>query len=665
MGIASSASRPSRIAPHPGWPAEQHYRRTVAGAFVLLLIALSLTTSHSNAAEAGREILFERAEFVLSDDRRPPSDAAAWQPVSLPHEWRRTHPGVTGQGWYRITFELEQVPRAIRAIMLFFERSHEADFFVNGNLIGGSRDLVGLASLGGGYSNSVFLLVPPSVLSAGANTAHVRIRTAYHPVNLQGLGRVTFGEPRSVRRAFFYQMERHVFAERAFAGMAFAAGLITLFVWFARRTDPVMLWFSITCLTWSLATTLKYWLRWIDMLPIVFPLTAYSTWGLVVPAVILCLRTVGLRWLRFEAALWAFLILEVTYPLWWDLNDIRIRQVLHIVNSALLLTGVAIILETAPKPLRWAYRIEVAALTLMAVLMSLEVARYLGWIDIESTVLRLYHIPVMLLAIGAAIFERHVLAVWRTEQANVRLERRVQEKAREIEAYHAEREEVMRQQALAGERHRILTDMHDGLGASLVGLLRYVQSKPDDARGIEQRVKEALQEMRIAIDALEPAEGDLAVVLGKLRFRLTPMMEAAGVHLAWDVAELPSVEALDPSAVFAVQRAVLEALSNALNHSAARHIQLVAEPTKECIEIRIEDDGKGFRPDDATSGLGLSNMRARIEGLGGRFAISSHVGGGTCVMFTIPYTVATQPAAEVRTMMVPADGVTPASLAPT
>ena len=227
--------------------------------------------------------------------------------------------------------------------------------------------------------------------------------------------------------------------------------------------------------------------------------------------------------------------------------------------------------------------------------MSYEVARYAGWVDIDSTALRQYHVPVMLLAIGAAIFERHVLAVWRIEQTNIELERRVGEKTREIEAYHAEREGVLRQKALADERHRIISDMHDGLGASLVGLLRYVQSAPTDPQGIEQRVKEALQEMRIAIDALEPAQGDLAVVLGNLRYRLEPLMKGAGVHLAWEVAEMPRVEALEPSAVFAIQRAVLEAIFNALKHSGAREIRLSAQPKHDGIEIRIADDGSRIR----------------------------------------------------------------------
>ena len=292
---------------------------------------------------------------------------------------------------------------------------------------------------------------------------------------------------------------------------------------------------------------------------------------------------------------------------------------------------------------------KVAALLLMAALMAYEVARYLGWVDIESTVLRQYHVPVMLIAIGAAIFERHVLAVWRIERTNIDLERRVEEKAREIEAYHNEREAALRQQALADERHRIVTDMHDGLGASLVGLLRYVQSKPGDNHSIEQRVKEALQEMRIAIDALEPAQGDLAVVAGKLRYRLAPLMEAVGVRLAWEVADLPRVRALEPSAVFAIQRAVVEAISNALKHSGAQGIKLyrTAEgrwSARSGSRTTAADSSPTIRQQD----FGMGNMRARAHQLGGRVEIASRRGGGTTVIFTIPYTVASEPAVSAR-----------------
>jgi signal transduction histidine kinase len=426
--------------------------------------------------------------------------------------------------------------------------------------------------------------------------------------------------------------------------MAVAAGLITMFVWFARRSDRVMLWFGITCLSWALGSIIRFWLRWTDLPPqMLAVLAAYTTFGLVVPSVILCLRTVGIKRARLEAVLWTYLIIAISYPLWTDITNVVVRNAWDIVNAALLLIGVTILLYAAPRPLRWSTKIAAAALLTMAVLMFDELARIFEWVDIDSIVVRQFHVPVMLIAIGAAIYERHVHAVWRIEQSNVELERRVNEKALEIQAFHAERQEVLRQQALTNERHRIIADMHDGLGASLVELLRYVQSTPADSRGIEQRVKEALQEMRIAIDALEPAQGDLATVLGNLRYRLEPLMLAGGIRLIWNVVELPKVEALDPSAVFAIQRAVLEALFNALKHSGAREIRLAALPKDDGIEIRIEDDGRGFDTNQPAVGLGLGTMRERTHRLGGSFEISSRPGAGTAVTIRIPYALANAP----------------------
>jgi signal transduction histidine kinase len=623
-------------------------RHIAAVLCTLVFLAPLFAAAQSRDPEANRTTVFERADFLIAETSRPPADTAAWQAVALPHEWHRTHPGIIGRGWYRIHFELAQVPKTLQAVLIAHERAQAIDFFINGNAIGGARDWIAGAAVGAGFGSPLNLNIPPALMRAGDNVMHVRISTASHPLNIQGLGRVTFGDARPLRRMAAVHWEWGFYAKRTFVAMALTAGLITLFVWFARRSDRVMLWFSITCLSWAVANALSFWLRWSEMPAVNAMLSVYTAYGLVVPTVILCLRTVDVKWPRFEAALWVYLIAEVTYPLWLDVTNVLIRVSWDAANAALLLAGIGIVLYAAARPLRRPHHAELAALTMMAILMLYEAARYVGWVPIESPALRHYHVPLMLLAIGAAIFERHVLAVWRIEQTNLELERRVGEKAREIEAYHAERQEALRQRALVRERHRIITDMHDGLGASLVGLLRYVQSRPGDAHAIEQRVKEALQEMRIAIDALEPAQGDLAVILGKLRYRLDPLMEAAGVRLAWNVAELPTVEALDPSAVFTVQRAVLEAISNALKHSGAREIRLAALPKDEGIEIRIEDDGTGFDPARHGSGLGLGSMRARAERLGGRLEITSSADAGTIVIFTIPYTVAAEPAALAK-----------------
>jgi signal transduction histidine kinase len=79
-----------------------------------------------------------------------------------------------------------------------------------------------------------------------------------------------------------------------------------------------------------------------------------------------------------------------------------------------------------------------------------------------------------------------------------------------------------------------------------------------------------------------------------------------------------------------------EALNNAVKHAEASEIQLevLAEPSE--LQIKIADNGVGFDPNKTqVRGNGLSNMRKRLEGIGGRFAIASSPGNGTTVNMTI------------------------------
>ncbi len=168
-------------------------------------------------------------------------------------------------------------------------------------------------------------------------------------------------------------------------------------------------------------------------------------------------------------------------------------------------------------------------------------------------------------------------------------------------------------------------------------MLRYAQSGAPDARDLELRVKEALQELRIAIDALEPAEGDLGSVLGKLRYRIQPLIESSGARLSWDAEELPTVEALDPSAVFSIQRILLEAVSNAIQHAGARRIHIAAlAKDGNTISITVQDDGLGFDPRQPSAGLGLANMRRRADLLGASLDIASRPGDGTTLTLSLP-----------------------------
>jgi signal transduction histidine kinase len=144
-------------------------------------------------------------------------------------------------------------------------------------------------------------------------------------------------------------------------------------------------------------------------------------------------------------------------------------------------------------------------------------------------------------------------------------------------------------------------------------------------------------DLRIIIDSLEPVEGDLGVVLGNVRYRMRAAIEHSGVRLVWNVDPLPPLPDLSPEKVLSIQRVLMEALSNALQHSGAKTITVSArhEASSGGVFIDIADDGRGFGA-AASGGRGLRNMRARAQRAGFALNVSSSPGGGTVVELVLP-----------------------------
>jgi signal transduction histidine kinase len=276
------------------------------------------------------------------------------------------------------------------------------------------------------------------------------------------------------------------------------------------------------------------------------------------------------------------------------------------------------------------------ALVLFAILLPYEAARSLGVVDGNARPLWAAFLLVVIVAVAARVVERYRAAARELHRIDAEIERRVAEKSRDIEAAWAQAEQAKREDALTRERERILADMHDGLGACLVGLLRHVQSAHAERSSIEQRVREALQEMRIAVHALQRRDGDLADVLGSLRHRVDDMLRGTEIRLVWDVGKLPDVGEPNHSALFAIQRILLEAVTNALQHSGAHRLRIAAHQHDAGVRICIEDDGAGFDPAQCGAGFGLANMSARAQSIGIRLEIHSRPGTGTAVVLTVP-----------------------------
>lgn len=92
--------------------------------------------------------------------------------------------------------------------------------------------------------------------------------------------------------------------------------------------------------------------------------------------------------------------------------------------------------------------------------------------------------------------------------------------------------------------------------------------------------------------------------------------------------------------------AVKEALNNVVKHSGATEVWLRFACEQDYIILTVEDNGRGFDPDEVHStakarsasgrGHGLRGMEQRMLAVGGRFQQTSTVGGGTLTRFIVP-----------------------------
>ncbi|WP_281544320.1 cache domain-containing protein [Grimontia sp. SpTr1] len=86
-----------------------------------------------------------------------------------------------------------------------------------------------------------------------------------------------------------------------------------------------------------------------------------------------------------------------------------------------------------------------------------------------------------------------------------------------------------------------------------------------------------------------------------------------------------------PEVTTTLYRVVQESLVNIEKHSQCRNVDIILSKLGERLQLIIRDDGKGFNVSEALKGrgIGLRNMRERIEFIGGDFEISAEKERGT------------------------------------
>lgn len=190
--------------------------------------------------------------------------------------------------------------------------------------------------------------------------------------------------------------------------------------------------------------------------------------------------------------------------------------------------------------------------------------------------------------------------------------------------------------AIIEDRDRIARDLHDSVIQDLfavgLNLQALAEKAPDET--ISPFLNDAVDQLHTSVETLrayiyelratasirEPLSRQLENLVGRMGNAYPTEVD---LHIKGDIDSIESKDAEE------LLKLVSEALSNALRHSAAERVEVLARYGKKGLALKISDDGLGFDPNQVDRGMGLLNMSERVRRLGGELDIKSDTNGGT------------------------------------
>jgi signal transduction histidine kinase/ActR/RegA family two-component response regulator len=647
--------------------------------FACVVLALALPGAGHAAPDEAVPLRLDRARFVLGDiDGRFPDKSQ--RVVMLPHAWELTNPRATGDGWYTLVWTLDRLPAMPQAIYLTAITA-PTEVYLNGDLIGASGPLDG--RLPHSYEHGQFLRIPADALHEDVNYIGLRVR-ARRP-DVAGMGPVLVGNAVALRERATTDFVAHTLGPGAISIATFTVGVFIFVLWLRRRDTGYAL-FAIAVMLWSLHTL-------VSLAP--EPLLPDPHWTVLWTSVYLlfvallclfCIRFAGVHWPAYERLVIAYACAMV--PL---LYGAALFHVLDPATGWTRLGGILMVVVALWAVARYAFNrwnLE-SALLLVAGAISVIFALH-DWLASRNAIALwpVWLVPYAALAFltlfGYLLTDRFVRALTQSEQLNVDLERRVEEKSAALSAQLqatqtakevAEAANRAKSSFLAAASHDLRQPMH-ALGMFSQALAEHAYDA--DARLLVQRITTSVSSLETLFSALlDVSKLDAAVVIAQPRdFAIRPLLDRLMEDCMPEVLErglklgIVCGDITLRSDPVLLERVLRNLVANALRYTNRGGVVIGCRRRGHSYALEVWDSGVGIPASELDRifeefyqvnnpsrdrshglGLGLAIVRRLGELLGHPVEVASRVGHGSVFRVRVPAgeraAIAVSPAGEL------------------
>lgn len=174
-------------------------------------------------------------------------------------------------------------------------------------------------------------------------------------------------------------------------------------------------------------------------------------------------------------------------------------------------------------------------------------------------------------------------------------------------------------------------ELHDNIGQLLsLAKLNLNSSRAEKNQEGKELINQIIQEVRglsksLNLDWLESLSLD-----DFIRQQLQRIQTTGFCQTSFESDQ--SLAILEKDQKLVLVRVIQECLNNAIKHASPPSIRVWVSN----FSLLIEDDGAGFDTSLPSKGSGMTNLKKRMETIGGTFSLTSSPGNGTTIKLTLP-----------------------------
>ncbi|MFD2541230.1 tetratricopeptide repeat protein [Lacinutrix gracilariae] len=191
------------------------------------------------------------------------------------------------------------------------------------------------------------------------------------------------------------------------------------------------------------------------------------------------------------------------------------------------------------------------------------------------------------------------------------------------------------------ERSRLAREIHDGIGSDLASIKiafeHYTEQYKEDAQSkrIATAIDNACVDVRSLSHQLHPLPFSKIGFTSFLGDFVDQISKKSDLKIQTFFFPEEDIDKLPDELLADAYRIVQELINNILKHAEAKKVDVQLTKHTDHLNIVINDDGKGFQK-NKKQGIGLRNIKERLQKLKGTLEIDSSPGHGTSITIDIP-----------------------------